>query len=296
MKKEYYEQIVGRIFDGVYVTDINRKIVFWNRGAKRISGFTFKEMKGKICSMNGLCHITENGESACKDNCPLKKAISENKEYETELFLRHKNGERIPVKIRTSPVLDEKGKMAGVIEVFSDNSKLIKAISAMEKIKKAASYDKLTGAKNRNFGEGRIREEVEKHKVKGDLGIIYLDIDHFKQINDIHGHGTGDRILYAVSKTILNSIRLNDVLIRWGGDEFIIILPGINFKTLKFIGKRIRYLVKATFILKDNVRMGVAVSSGATMIKKEDDMKTFIARADKLLYKSKSGGRDMISF
>ncbi len=296
MKKEYYHKIIEEMFDGVFVTNKSRHIIYWNNGAERITGFSSEEMQNKKCSDNNFCFISDNGESACHKGCPLMEVMYGEKNFETVLMLRNRKGERIPVRIKTTHIVDLKGEIGGAIGVFSDNRKLFNAINVIRKLKNIATTDKLVGAKNRNFGEGYIEREVGEHRETEDLGLIYLDLDLFKTINDAHGHEAGDRVLAAASKTIQSCIRQDDTLIRWGGDEFIVVLPEINKDILQFIAKRIKYLIKALMILHNGRQCATTISAGATMLKKNDTVKSFIERADKMLYKSKTEGRDKISF
>lgn len=110
------------IYDGVYVVDTNRNIVFWNKGAERITGYSADEVMGKCCKDNILNHLDENGTLVCKKDCPLVKAINGDRAVESKLYPLHKSGRRIPVSTHIGPVKSEEGRIVGAIEVFRDIS------------------------------------------------------------------------------------------------------------------------------------------------------------------------------
>ena len=122
-----------------------------------------------------------------------------------------------------------------------------------------------------------------------------MDIDHFKRFNDAYGHKTGDDVLVMVAKSISFSLRKMDVVARWGGEEFIVILPGASRVIIKSVAERIRILIENSFLLVDEERVHVTVSIGATMSRADDTIEAIVGRADRLMYASKSGGRNRVT-
>ena len=119
-----------------------------------------------------------------------------------------------------------------------------------------------------------------------------LDIDHFKRVNDVHGHGAGDAILKAVSETLVKSLRENDIVGRWGGEEFLVILSDVNATVLHDAAERCRVLVANTGVLTEGNRVSIGISIGATLMVNRDSAESVVKRADQLMYVSKSGGRN----
>ncbi len=153
--------------------------------------------------------------------------------------------------------------------------------------------DTLTGIFNRRMFDDRLPDEINiSRKNNLDLSLIYFDIDHFKQVNDTFGHQAGDYVLTALCSIVKKSIRDKDIFARWGGEEFVILLPGTDIKSAIKIAEKIRNLIKEyTF---DTVKK-ITCSFGVTSYHAEDTKTAFINRADKALYHSKENGRDKVT-
>ena len=124
------------------------------------------------------------------------------------------------------------------------------------------------------------------------FAIAFLDIDHFKYVNDTYGHNVGDDILKMVSQTYMNNIKSSDFVGRWGGEEFLAIFTNCDGQSLHELTERIRILVENSTITVDETELTVTISIGATMVKPEDDFESIIKRADELMYQSKENGRN----
>jgi diguanylate cyclase (GGDEF)-like protein/PAS domain S-box-containing protein len=295
MSDQFYERLLDNLFDGVYYVDNNKLITFWNKGAERITGYSKAEVMGCCCANNILRHIDSKGRELCLDGCPLSATLSDGKIRETDVFLHHKLGHRVPVITRITPVRDDNGEVVGAIEIFTDISSSTQIIKELEDLKKEAYLDALTGIGNRKYGEISLSTRLYEwgtHDVP--FGVLFLDIDHFKQFNDNYGHKTGDGVLAMVGKSISNAMRKMDVAIRWGGEEFILLLPNINKKVLGIIAERVRLFIEHSFIMVENEKLCVTASIGATMAVTNDTGDTIIKRADALMYKSKASGRNVV--
>jgi diguanylate cyclase (GGDEF)-like protein/PAS domain S-box-containing protein len=290
------DQLLDSLFDGVYFVDANRCITYWNNGAERITGYNKAEVIGSCCANNILRHIDIEGRELCLDGCPLAETIMDGKSRETNVFLHHKLGHRVPVSVRTSPVRDNQGAIIGAVEIFCDNSSSMLILHEYEKLKQEAYMDALTGVGNRRYGEITLSTRIydwNTHSIP--FGVLFLDIDHFKLFNDIYGHKTGDDVLLMVGKSISVLLRKMDVVSRWGGEEFVVILPGASKVVVKSVSERIRVLVENSFIMEGDDKLKVTVSIGATMSREGDSAETVIKRADRLMYLSKAAGRNRIS-
>jgi len=127
------------------------------------------------------------------------------------------------------------------------------------------------------------------------FGILFMDIDHFKKVNDLHGHDIGDKVLIMVSNTFMKNVRASDIVGRWGGEEFLAIIPNITEEQLHFTANKLRVLVEQSgFSLYSDI-VQVTVSIGATLAQPKDTTETLLERADKLLYYSKANGRNRVS-
>lgn len=167
-----------------------------------------------------------------------------------------------------------------------------------ERLQRLAALDGLTGCYNRHFGVRRLEEEFARAVRTGTpLGVLMLDIDHFKSVNDTYGHLVGDRVLVRVARSAQRLIRAGDVLVRYGGEELLALLPGADVKDVQEIGERIRRAVSETEISEADQSFRVTVSLGATSFPSDDASSPteLIRHADEALYKSKQGGRNRLT-
>jgi diguanylate cyclase (GGDEF)-like protein/PAS domain S-box-containing protein len=297
MNNDLHQTLLENLFDGVYYVDKNRIITFWNKAAERLTGYSQSEVLGSSCSDNILKHIDANGREMCKNGCPLHATISDGQMRESLLFLHHKQGHRVPVHIRISPIIDKHGDIIGGIEIFSDNSQPLLMLKELEQLKKEAHLDPLLQIGNRRYAEMIFQARLyELDAFDVPFGAILLDIDYFKKVNDSHGHAFGDEVLLMVCRSIGGVLRQLDSLIRWGGDEFLIFLPNVTKEGLQTIAERIQVFIESSFIMVENQKVAVTVSIGASFAQKEETLESIIKRVDLLLYESKQNGRNKLTF
>ena len=175
------------------------------------------------------------------------------------------------------------------VVTFTDISQTIEDnIELEEKVVR----DKLTGAYNREFFENRITHMMDSCKIKGECsGLIILDIDHFKSVNDTYGHNRGDIILKELTNCIQSSIRKNDYLIRWGGEEFIVICSTDSIDAIKNVAEHLRSKIEQLSLEEIG---HITCSFGAIVINADEDIVQNIERADKALYEAKDSGRNKV--
>ena len=295
MKDQFYQQLVESLYDGVYYVDRDRVITFWNRAAERISGYSAEEVLGKSCSDNILRHVDELGTELCITGCPLAATMEDGIVQETEVFLHHKQGHRVPVCVRGAPIKDEAGNIVGAVEVFSNNTKNMHALETIRQLQNESLHDALTGLGNRRFADvslDNMLHTAEQENVP--FGLLFVDIDHFKQVNDTWGHGTGDKVLTMVAQTLANGLRALDVPCRWGGEEFVVLLPNVNRQALSNVAERLRMLIENSWLEEGNEIIRVTASFGGALYMPGDTAKSLVARADSLVYKSKDCGRNCV--
>jgi len=158
---------------------------------------------------------------------------------------------------------------------------------------RAAHKDGLTGCGNRAaFDEMLGREVLLAQRHKRPLGIIVIDIDHFKAVNDTYGHATGDCLLRALAHTAEHTIRLSDQLFRYGGEEFVVLLPETDIKGVKRLAERIRRRIEALDCICEGNHIDMTASLGVATLNADDDEESFFRRADAALYQAKHEGRN----
>lgn len=162
-------------------------------------------------------------------------------------------------------------------------------------LRELADTDPLTGVYNRTGMESHIKRVFGNDGAKADLALMLMDIDHFKQLNDTHGHDMGDKVLKAFAAGIAANLRATDMFARWGGEEFIIISESKSVNTLYNFAEKLREITeKQTFGADSEV--SITVSIGITMAYKGDAFDEAFKRADKALYKAKESGRNRVEY
>jgi diguanylate cyclase (GGDEF)-like protein len=185
------------------------------------------------------------------------------------------------------------GSIIGAIEIFSDDSAEFDAQRKTEAMNRLAFLDHLTQLPNRRFLDMSLDTALNEYKVHGDpLGVIVIDIDEFKKINDSLGHSGGDRALQEAAKTLTGSLRPTDTVGRWGGDEFLAIARNVDRAMLRKLAERCVALIGQTSITgNDGRRVSLSSSVGTALSRPGENAAELIRRADELMYRSKNSGR-----
>lgn len=295
MSLDFYEQLLENLHDGVYYVDTEKRITYWNRAAERITGYQKDEVMHFRCSDNILKHINEQGQDMCTIKCPLSQTLKDGKIRDVDIYLHHKEGYRVPVAVRVSPILNEKGKIVGAVELFLDNASKLATIKEIESLKQEVFIDQLTGLANRKFAQIELKHKLDNlFAYSIYFGVLFIDVDNFKAFNDTYGHNLGDKILIMVAKTMSNILRSMDIAVRWGGEEFVVIIPAIDHQNLAEIAERIRIFINKSWLKVEGNTLQVTVSIGGTIAQLEDSAKSLIERADQQMYKSKKAGKNKV--
>lgn len=228
-------------------------------------------------------------------NCSVKDALD---------FLKQKHYKRVVV-------VDDEGKMSGVIsqkeliattysrwailtkeyqkELSEINTALVKKNI---KYKEIASRDSLTKLYNRykftEFYQSAYETMIER---ESEMSLIMIDIDNFKKINDTHGHNVGDNVIVQVSQTLVKNLRNIDIVCRWGGEEFVILLPTADIDNAALLAEKLRSYIED---LKVDSVENITASFGIARVVEGDDLKSVIHRADEALYLAKKSGRNCV--
>ena len=186
---------------------------------------------------------------------------------------------------------DELGRLA---EAFNDMASQVQSIT--EKLTDESMHDSLTGILNRRELERQLQRLIEHAaRHKRTLALAMLDLDHFKYVNDEHGHQTGDELLRKVARVMENNLRPGDVLARYGGEEFIAVLPEAEIDGARRVAERIRLLVSGTKAKRDGKDISTTISIGLAVFPVDGrTAKELMAAADRALYGAKASGRNQV--
>jgi len=295
--RNVYHILLDKVADGVYFVDRERRIRFWNHAAERLTGFTSAQVLGSSCADAILVHVDERGALLCRTSCPVVATMEDGEDRTADVFLRHREGHRVPVRVRTAAVRDRHGRIIGVVETFQDNSAQIADLERIRHLEQVASLDPLTGLANRRYLDNIFEARfAEVGRGVSAFGVILADIDWFKPINDTHGHDVGDRVLQMVARTLAHNCRPYDIVGRWGGEEFLVIAAHSAAEEVRDLAERLRALVAQSRLDHQGMSIGVTASFGATVARRDDSASILVQRADELLYRSKEEGRNRVTF
>jgi diguanylate cyclase (GGDEF)-like protein/PAS domain S-box-containing protein len=292
---EFLRTAVESLTDGVYFVAPDREIRYWNHGAERITGYGSGDIVGRRCFDNILDHVDADGNSLCQTVCPLAATILDGQPREVSMWLRHADGHRKPVRTRTAPVRGTDGTIIGAVEIFSDDTAALRAAEDTDRARHDALTDDLTGLPNRRLFDAALAGRLENLDRYGwQFGLLIVDIDHFKAVNDSHGHAFGDAVLVGVARTLHGAVRGGDVLARWGGEEFAVLVESSDDSSLIETAERLRVLVASSEVRLAGLSKRVRVSVGGALARPKETADSLFARADRALYDAKHAGRNRI--
>lgn len=290
------QDVLDQLYDGLYLVDAERRICLWNRAAQEITGYSREEMLGHHCFDDLLRHVDDGGHRLCHDGCPLLATLGDGERREARVYLQHRNGHRMPVEIRVSPLRDAAGAIVGAVEVFNDGGRRLAERRRLEELEREATLDPLTQLGNRRRFDAALAARLRELAAAGTrFGLLLADLDHFKHFNDTWGHPTGDDLLRRVARTLELAVRVGDDVCRYGGEEFAILAAAEDTATLMAIAERLRALVAAIELEAPADVERVGVSAGVALAEPDDTAATLVARADRALYDSKRFGRNRVT-
>ena len=264
--------------DGVLIADGSGIVVHANTSLSEMSGYSAGELAGQHLSiLIPEEHRAEHGRffEEFRDGEESHRPMA----GRSILYALHRDGTRLPVSISIAKIEDGEKRLIAIIRPLP---------SELSELKLQAQSDALTGAANRVYLSARIKELVERSE---QFGLLYLDLDGFKPINDAHGHAAGDQILKIVVQRTNGVVRSTDLVARVGGDEFVVVLTGVTAPAeLESIANKIRARIAETMNLEE-VTVSLTASVGSVVSPRDGtDEKTLLARADSAMYLAKRGG------
>lgn len=294
MEKERAQVTLNSIGDGVISTDISGNVSFLNIVAERMTGWTQAEAKGQPFS--DVFNIIDSDTRESLPN-PLKLAIQESRTVgiSKNSVLVRRDGAEIFIDDSAAPILDRNGHIYGGVIVFHDVSD---ARSMMMKMSHLAEHDFLTDLPNRLLLNDRIIQSISlarRHNKK--LALLFIDLDHFKNINDSLGHLIGDKLLQSVAHRLKTCVRDSDTVSRQGGDEFVVLLSDIEHDNAAGLSAaKILSALEKNYSI-DEHDLTVTMSIGISIYPADgEDGETLLKNADAAMYHAKEKGRNNYQF
>ena len=293
-EKERAQITLNSIGDGVLTSGAQGEVTYMNVVAEKLTGWSLEDASGK--PLEDVFRIIE-GKTGKELGNPILKAVLENRTIGlgNDCILVRKDGVELAIEDSTSPIHNRDGSVSGGVIVFHDITEA-KALSL--KTSHQSLHDFLTDLPNRSLLSERAAQVMEMaNRHQKQFAILFLDLDHFKHINDSLGHQIGDLLLVAVAKRLVSCVRQTDTVCRQGGDEFVILLSEIRrLEDASNISEKLLCAFGAPFII-ENQELHITLSIGISLYPDDaGEVETVIQNADTAMYQAKTNGRNNYQF
>lgn len=286
-------KLAAAVFDssleGIFITDTNGTILATNSASTRITGYTSLELIGQNPRLFKSDHHDEAFYAA------LWQAVHLHNQWEGEIWNKRKNGEIYPEWLSISAIKNETGIVQNYIGIFIDISKQKEAERHLAYL---AYHDQLTQLPNRDLLHDRLNMAVlQAKRTQQSIAVLFIDLDHFKYVNDTFGHSVGDKLLQEVALKLSTCLREQDTLARMGGDEFTVILQDFNNRQdVELAARRILDTLDTPFLV-DHHALYVSASIGISFYPEDGSTASeLMRRADTAMYSAKNDGRRRLHF
>jgi diguanylate cyclase (GGDEF)-like protein/PAS domain S-box-containing protein len=295
VEKERAEVTLNSIGDAVISTDIWGHVTYLNVVAERMTGWSRDEAAGR--RLEEVFHIVDGDTRAAVQN-PMALAIRENRTVALtpNCLLVRRDGVETAIEDSAAPIRDRRGRVTGSVMVFHDVSGARAIALTMTHL---AQHDSLTELPNRNLLYDRLAHAIAlAHRRRQKLAVLFLDMDHFKDINDSLGHAIGDRLLQSVAQRLLGCVRGSDTVSRQGGDEFVIVLSEVaGTRDAAVSAEKILLALSSTPHHIDRHDLHLTVSIGVVIYPDDGlEVETLMKNADCAMYQAKECGRNSLQF
>lgn len=289
-EKEILSAAIDQSSVGIVMTDIEGDIIYVNNAMEKMSGYKESELIGKNP------RILKSGLTKKEIYKKMWKAISIGGIWNGEQINKRKDGTFYYEDSRITPIYNKNNELKYYLAIKHD---ITERKQLEEKLKKIAIRDSLTDCYNRSYLMERLNQILDNYRRVGkDFSLVMLDIDHFKNVNDKYGHLAGDMVLVELVKIINEEIRSYDILGRYGGEEFILVLPDTNKEESYIIINRILNKIRENVFIYKNNKIKITFSAGivesSEIDKDELSTESLISLADSRLYDAKDFGRDEV--
>ena len=277
------------IADGIIITDASRRIVYANSAFTHITGYSRAEILGKTP------RFLQSGRHDAAFYAAMWAEIERDGHWRGEVWDRNKRGEIYPALLRISAVRDGTGTITHYVGVTTDMSSLK---DFEEQLQHQANHDALTGLANRSLLQDRFRETLNRARRHNHrAAVLFLDLDHFKNINDSLGHASGDLLLQAAAQRLKSHVREIDTVARFGGDEFAVLLDTIDDnQDAGAVAQKLIDALAQPFQIKDH-HYYISASIGIGCYPQDGgDVDTLLKNADTAMYRAKAEGRNNQQF
>jgi diguanylate cyclase (GGDEF)-like protein/PAS domain S-box-containing protein len=279
---KHFAAVVRSFDDAIIGQDLEGFVTSWNRGAERLYGYTEAEIHGKSVAV-----LMPPGQEA--DLAQVLRRLGAGEQIESHETVRvRKDGTRVDVSLTVSALAHVDGSIIGASTIARD---ITNRLHYQEQLRYLSEHDELTGTRNRRRFDLDLTEQIERARRYGEpSALLMIDINGFKQINDLHGHSTGDQVLKAVADALTTRLRATDVVARFAGDEFMILLPYAGASQADATSEALRQVISETSVALDTgTKLSLSASIGISLIDANTlGHEAVLGEADRAMYHDKA--------
>jgi diguanylate cyclase (GGDEF)-like protein/PAS domain S-box-containing protein len=268
LEDEIYRAVLEGLQTGVYVLDRDGKILLWNRGAERLTGFMQYEVIGHFCRENILTQCNQHGCATCGGECPFGATLRDAQARDFPIQLVHKQGHTIQVLMHSAPILDRNGATVAAALSFDQRRLAVESARTQRSLSDCGCLDKVTEVPNSKY--------VEYHLP---FGIILVQVECLAEFRAAYGYLAGDAILRVVAQTIRNGLHSGDLLGRWENDQFLVVLPNSGPPGVRSAADRIARLVNCAKLRWWGDQHAVTTLIGRALVHEGDSIESLLQRA-----------------
>jgi len=294
--KNLCNSVLNQVQDAVVWLDKDRKVVYWNKAAERMSGIEGAHILGRTCFGDPPLFVDFGGVNVCRDKCPVAMTLKDGAPRELDVYLQHKQGFRMPAYLRIIPVLKEDGEIIGAVETFTSTAPKVTLPLGLEELEKMGLVETETGIPSKQYLDMTLNTRLEEfQKYRLPFWLIYVDIDNYGKILEKYGRFNASKIVRTVARTLHKNIRFFDIVGRWGTEEFLVVLLNIDDSRLDIVANKLRLLIAESYITTETGMLNAMVSMGASLVLRYDTVESLVKRAEQLMMHSKWLGKNRVS-
>lgn len=288
---EDYRTILESLPIAVYAVDPERRIAFWNDGCERITGYLRHEVIGRVCADDLLMHCDQSCRILCGAGCPLADTMRDGRPREADVFLRHKAGYRVPVRVRAVPIRDSHDVIVGACECFDERTVVLPGLGGVQRTLPSGQPDQ----------PGETSQAVLLRRLESDLrcvaetqipfGLLQIGIDHLDQLRAKGGSKAVEAVMDATAQTLARSVGPGNEVARWADGQFIVVLRGCSKSALMECANILLAIGGMEAVPWWGTRLTVNLSAGGSLAYPGEAPADLIQRAGEALLKVEGKNR-----
>lgn len=276
--------ILENLPSGLCVVDIQKKIVFWSKGAERITGHLRHDVIGHSCASEAILHCDQPNCEFCKADCPVGRAMKTSHSVETIGFLHHKAGYEVPVRIRAVPVHNQHGSVVGAVETFEEMQFAAGSDHRDDAPNIPGCIDDVTNLASPALMHSHLRETLAIFaELKVPFSVLCLRLEGLTHFRSNLGPEAASSLLRVVARSLENALWPSDFIGRWSDDQFFVILNNCTAQSLASVRKRAHTMIAADGIEWWGERRTLPISIGQATAQPDDSVESLLERAQKSL-------------